>query len=122
MLLTLETRNPATGYWHEPAETPVRLGERARLRVTITGAAPLTACRLYTGDVLMASSLWEDRAEYHLRPQAFPAGSWVAVGKMLRDWVGETDLRAEVLDGGKWATAATLGPVYVEPERLNPEE
>src|SRR4051812_32771878 len=79
MSLTVEIRDPATGFWHHPPEGPLHLGERARLRVSITAPTPLTATRLYAGDVLVASSLWEDQAEYHLRAQAYPPGTWVGV-------------------------------------------
>jgi hypothetical protein len=120
--LTLEIRNPATGIWNPPAEEPIRLGERARLRLTAVAPASAVEVRLYVGDVLMASSLWEDQAEYHLRKQAYPAGSYFVMGKFLRDWVGQTDLRLDCLDAGEWQTIERVGPIFVEPERLRLDE
>ncbi len=120
MSITLEVRDPATGVWHDLSTPPVHLGERARVRVAVRTAA--ADARLYVGDVLVASSQWEDRAEYFLNSVAYPFVGWSVVGKLLRDWVGETELRGEILEAGVWTPLATLGPVYVEPERLRPDE
>jgi hypothetical protein len=51
-----------------------------------------------------------------------PPAGWQTVGRILRDWVGETELRFEVLDGDTWVVAESFKPVYVEPERLRPDE
>lgn len=122
MHITLEFRDPGTGVWHPAAGEPIRLGERARLRATVFAPISAAGVRLYVGDVLVASSQWDDQAEYHLRSQSYPAGSWFAVGKFLRDWVGQTDLRADVLDADQWQTIGQLGPIFVEPERLRLDE
>jgi len=120
--LTLEIRNPATGVWHTADEEPLRLGERARLRLTAVAPAAAVEARLYVGDVLIASSLWEDQTEYHLRKQSYPTGSFFVIGKLLRDWVGQTDLRMDYFEAGEWRTADRVGPIYVEPERLRLDE
>lgn len=121
MGLQLEIRDSATGLWQLPPQGPVRLGERSRLRLTLRRSG--AAARLFVGDVLVASSERDDQAEHRIQRTGMPAVSWEVVGRLLRDWVGETELRFEVCnDVGDWVVADTISPVYVEPERLRPEE
>ncbi len=57
--------------------------------------------RLLVGNVPVASTLEKDRPDFTLRLASDgddAAEYYVCSGRMLRDWVGETELRVEVLD------------------------
>lgn len=122
MSIALAVRDRADGHWDNFTQGPVTLGERAALRVTLRPENPCGGVRLLVGDVPVSSTAWEDRTESRPRGFGFPPYEWVCVGKFLRDWVGETELTAEYLDGLDWKPLGTLGPILVQPERLRPEE
>jgi hypothetical protein len=90
-----------TSFRHLPA--PLTLGESSHLALFLYPDPATLAARVRVGDVLVASTLEQDRPDFLLRqppdvgdqaPDCFSCS-----GRLLRDWVGLTELTIEVQDG-----------------------
>ncbi|HEX4622267.1 MAG TPA: DUF2357 domain-containing protein, partial [Myxococcaceae bacterium] len=86
---------------------PLTLGENSELVLRIYPADPTGfEARAFVGDVLIASTLEQDRPDYSVRladePGEGGADYLVCTGRLLRDWVGLTTLAVAVEEGGAW--------------------
>jgi hypothetical protein len=88
---------------------PFTLGETSELALSLTPEDPADfVARVYVGDVLVASTLRQDRPDFLLRPAGDAEGGpeqFACRGRLLRDWAGRTELRLEVGVAGRWQTA-----------------
>jgi Domain of unknown function (DUF2357)/PD-(D/E)XK nuclease superfamily len=116
-LLRIRERDPETRRWKtvfDPANPPAELilNEVSDVEVVVADA---DAVRLVVGGWMCASSRTIDRADFAFaaREAADGADIWVARGRLLRDWVGVTDLQILTLARGEWHVAADVRPIRV---------
>src|SRR5947209_3914796 len=92
---------------------PLLLSESSELTLRLYPSVPSRCeARVKIGNVLIASTLRQERPDFLITP-ADAAGEdeadyVVCRGRLLRDWVGTTDLTVEVSEGETWRTVLTL--------------
>lgn len=131
MHVRLRERDPETRRWlplHDgPAADPIpdlALNEARELEVAIGPVPPGTQARLEVGGWLAASSRPIDRAdaEFHRVEQADGSDWFVVRGRLLRDWVGVTELQLLLAERGDWAVAASAKPVFIAAGKMAQDE
>ena len=124
MRIRLRERDQQTRRWHTVLEqrvhvtsctrvAPLALNESSELSLFLhpeasDGWGTDFDARLLVGNFPVASTLEKDRPDFVLRlasEHEEGADFYVCSGRMLRDWVGQTELRVEVLDRGEWMPA-----------------
>jgi hypothetical protein len=91
-----------------PAQVgPLTLGENSELVLRFFPPDPSGfEARVFVGDVLIASTVEQDRPDFTIRladdPTEGGADYFVCSGRLLRDWVGLTTLAAAIEQEGRW--------------------
>jgi hypothetical protein len=88
------------------------LGESSDLALLLDAESLIPfAARMRVGNVVVASTLPRDRADFLLRvpvtDDEVTTEQWSCSGRLLRDWVGQTELSIEVPLAGQWRTVLT---------------
>src|SRR3954468_12977353 len=125
MRIRLRERDQQTRRWHTVLEqrvsvtsctrvAPLALNESSELILFLypeksDGWGSHFDARVLIGNFPVASTLEKDRPDFTLRlaPESGAPASeyYVCSGRLLRDWVGETELKIEVLDRNAPPTA-----------------
>jgi hypothetical protein len=131
MHLRLRERDPDTRRWlplHDgPVADPIpelTLNEARDLEVAVGPVAPGVQVRLEIGGWLAASSRSMDRTDFEFRrvEQADGTDWFVVRGRLVKDWVGITELQLLQAERGEWAVVATVRPVFIAAGKMAQEE
>ena len=131
MHLRLRERDPDTRRWlhlHDGPATELipelTLNEARDLELAMGPVAPAVQVRLEIGGWLAASSRPIDRADYEFRriEQADGSDWFVVRGRLLKDWVGMTELQLLLFERGEWGVAATARPVFITAGNMAQDE
>jgi hypothetical protein len=106
--------------------SPLTPNESSELALFLyTGDASTCEVRIRVGDVLVASTLEKDRPDFLIIKNPIPledeGESYLACsGRLLRDWVGQTELKIEVERTGRWETVL-VASLYVTAGKMEQE-
>jgi hypothetical protein len=125
MHIEIRERDPATRRWATvfdgpaSAEEPARpgalaLNEAAEIELAVRPDAEAFGGRLFVGDVLVASTDARDRADFPMPARDdFDGERFACRGRLLRDWVGLTELRLDALGPTGWQPILLASPLRV---------
>ena len=136
MRIRLRERDPQTRRWvtllDEQADpgSPVRAGplalnEGSDIALSLHPDDPAGfEARVLVGGVVVASTRELDRTDFLLRPADADEGAeyFTCSGRLLRDWVGQTDLQVVVRGESGWQPVLEVAPLHVAAGKLAQEE
>ena len=111
--------------WAAPAQPgELSLNEANEVEVFL-GPFPMgTDARVLVGDALVASSLPADRADFPFHPLEDDGDteSLIVRGRLVRDWIGLTELLVLVRDGDEWRPVLVARPMHVTAGKIAQED
>jgi hypothetical protein len=134
MQIVLREREPSTRRWEprldraaslaEPAEHgALALNEAGDIELTIQFDAGSLPLRILVGDVQVASTLEQDRPDFRILINDDGDGERaVCRGRLLRDWVGLTELQIQALGPLGWQPVLEARPLRVAAGKIAQEE
>lgn len=131
MFLRVRERDPVTNYWvtlydgPAIAELPEMTWHEARVQEVMLGPWRHGAdARLVIGGWVCASSRHADHADAALQPFELPDGTetWSVRGRLIRDWVGMTELQVQLVERGESTVVAEAPRIWIEAGKIAQDE
>jgi len=119
-----ETRLEGVASLDEPLQIgALTLNEASDIALTLRFDGPGLPVRVLVGDVLVASSFEQDRADFRIYIRDEADGEQATCrGRLLRDWVGLAELQIQLLGAEGWRPVVTVMPLRIDAGKIAQEE
>lgn len=134
MRIELRERDPQTRRWEThidvspTGDAPVQhgaltLNEASDIELSLRSDGPSFAARVLVGDVLVASTREQDRADFWFHSaEDFEGERFTCRGRLLRDWVGLAEFQIQVLGPDGWKPVLEVMPLQISAGKIAQEE